>query len=215
MPDQQHPAPTAPPAPDDAPRVVALTGNPRAGSRTHAASVAVARRVAALLSPTPGTTTVGEVDLSGLAGQVLAPDAPDVDAALAQVATADVVVVATPVHKASFTGLLKAFLDRYGPDALRGVVAVPLVVPGTPAHALVGEAHLRPVLVELGAVVPTRAVVVTADLLTDPGDGRLDAALDTWLDAAAEPLRRLVRPAAEAAPAVGRPAGAVLAGVAR
>jgi FMN reductase len=49
------------------------------------------------------------------------------------------------------------------------------VVPGDPAHALVGEVHLRPVLVELGAVVPTRSLVVTADRLS-----ALDEALDAW-----------------------------------
>jgi FMN reductase len=44
-----------------------------------------------------------------------------VAAARHRVATARVVVVATPVYKASCTGLLKAFLDGYGPDALADV----------------------------------------------------------------------------------------------
>lgn len=159
-------------APDAAPgsrppAVVVLTGNPRPGSRTAAAARAVGERLTAWLQPA-GAAAAGaapapaEVDLADLALELLAAEHPRADAALRTVAAADVLVVATPVHKASFTGLLKAFLDLYGPRGLAGVVAVPLVVPGDPAHALVGEVHLRPVLVELGAVVPTRSLVVTA-----------------------------------------------------
>ena len=103
-------------------------------------------------------------------------------------ASADVLVVATPVHKASFTGLLKSFLDLYGPDALDGVSAVPLVVSAAPAHALVGEVHLRPVLVELGATVPARSLSVLDTELAD-----LTPAVDRWWQRAERPLRRSLR----------------------
>lgn len=143
--------------------VVVLTGNPRPGSRTAAAARAVGERLGAWLQPADADPALpAEIDLADLAPELLAAEHPRADAALRTVAAADVLVVATPVHKASFTGLLKAFLDLYGPRGLAGVVAVPLVVPGDLTHALVGEVHLRPVLVELGAVVPTRSLVVTA-----------------------------------------------------
>jgi len=163
------------------PDVVALSGNPRPGSRTRDAARATAARLSALLGGDPATV----VDLAELAGELLTPVHPAADAALARVAAADLVVVATPVYKASYTGLLKAFLDLYGADGLAGVVAVPLVVSGGAAHALAGEVHLRPVLVELGAVVPARSLALTEAQLGD-----LDAALDAWLARAAEPLRR-------------------------
>ncbi|WP_158375953.1 NADPH-dependent FMN reductase [Cellulosimicrobium cellulans] len=198
------------------PSVVAVSGNPRAGSRTLAAARAAAERLAALTSAEPATATaaVEVVDLATLAGELLAPAHPATDAALARVAAADVAVIATPVYKASYTGLLKAFLDLYGPDGLAGVVAVPLVVSGNPAHALAGEVHLRPVLVELGAVVPARSLTVTEAQLAD-----LDPALDAWLARAAAPLRRALglapaaEPAASAEPAAA-PAAA-LAGATR
>ncbi|WP_454048579.1 NAD(P)H-dependent oxidoreductase [Cellulomonas sp. Marseille-Q8402] len=164
------------------PAVVAVSGNPRPGSRTLLAARAAADRVAALLGGSPEVATV---DLAEIAGELLTPVHPAADAALARLAAADVAVVATPVYKASYTGLLKAFLDLYGPDGLTGVVVVPLVVSGNPAHALVGEVHLRPVLVELGAVVPTRSLTVTEGQLAD-----LDAVLDTWLVRAEPALRR-------------------------
>lgn len=165
--------------------VVALVGNPRPGSRTAGAARALADSLAARSLVGAEVRTV---DLALLAPQLFTPDASDVADARAAVAAADVVVVATPVHKASFTGLLKAFLDGYGPDALAGVVAVPLVVSGDPGHALVGEVHLRPVLVELGALVPTRSLTVVDAALADLGP-----VLERWWERAAGPLARVLR----------------------
>lgn len=164
--------------------VVALVGNPRPGSRTLAAAHALAELVA---GRTSANATVHDVELAALAGELLAREHPAADAARVTVAAAGVLVVATPVYKASFTGLLKVFLDGYGPDGLAGVVAVPLVVTGSLAHSLVGEVHLRPVLVELGATVPTRSLVVAEAELAD-----LDAVIDRWWQAARTPLLRAV-----------------------
>ncbi|TKR21932.1 NADPH-dependent oxidoreductase [Cellulomonas hominis] len=186
------------------PSVVVVSGNPRAGSRTLAAARAVAERLAALVPGDPGGPAAVEVvDLAALAGELLAPAHPAADAALARLASADLAVIATPVYKASYTGLLKAFLDLYRADGLAGVVAVPLVVSGSPAHALAGEVHLRPVLVELGAVVPARSLTLTEAQLGDLGP-----ALDAWLVRAAAPLRRALGAAADVAPAADL-AGAV------
>ncbi len=172
------------PPPGPALTVVALSGNPRPGSRTLGAAQELAALIARELGA-PGA--VAPVDLSALAGELFAAEHPAVDAALREVGAAGVLVVATPVYKASYTGLLKAFLDLYGADALAGVVTVPLVVSGSPAHALVGEVHLRPVLVELGAVLPTRAVTVTESEL-----GRIDDVLDRWWAGAGTALLRSV-----------------------
>ncbi|MFD6137614.1 NADPH-dependent FMN reductase [Isoptericola sp. NPDC056618] len=163
------------------PSVVVVSGNPRAGSRTLTAAETAARRVAELL----GAADVATIELAAFAGEILTAAHPAADAAKERLARATVAVVATPVYKASYTGLLKAFLDLYGPDGLAGVVVVPLVVSGNPAHALAGEAHLRPVLVELGAVVPTRTLTLTEAQLPDLGE-----ALDPWFARWATPLRR-------------------------
>ncbi|MFP3713823.1 NADPH-dependent FMN reductase [Puerhibacterium sp. TATVAM-FAB25] len=182
------------------PAVVVLSGNPRPGSRTLGVAETLGLRVADLL----GTDDVVTIDLAALAGQLFAADRPAVDRARDRLAGAAVAVVATPVYKASYTGLLKSFLDTYGPDGLAGVVAVPLVVSGDPAHALAGEVHLRPLLVELGAVVPARSFTVTEAQLADPAP-----AVDAWLDRWAGALARAVgAPAAAGAPAVTAPVGA-------
>lgn len=166
------------------PRAVALTGNPRTGSRTAAAAEATAARIAREIGWDGAVTAL---DLAVIGPELLAAEHPRADIALRTAADAALLVVATPVHKASFTGLLKSFLDLYGPRGLAGVVAVPLVVPGDPGHSLVGDLHLRPVLVELGAVLPTRSLVVTAADL--PG---LDDHLDTWWSTEGPALRRAV-----------------------
>ncbi|WP_082812904.1 NADPH-dependent FMN reductase [Cellulomonas timonensis] len=167
-------APTAPPTPEPRRDVVPVVGNPRAGSRTRLAaealSQAIAHRLGVGLAPT--------IDLADLAPEVFAPARPAVDDALRRLSSAQVAVIATPVYKASYTGLLKSFLDLYGADGLRGLVAVPLVVSGNPAHSLAGEVHLRPLLVELGASVPTRALALTESQL-----GALDDVVAAWLEA--------------------------------
>jgi hypothetical protein len=55
----------------------------------------------------------------------------------------------------------RAFLDRYGNNALATTVAVPVMTGAAPIHALATEVHLRPLLVELGASVPCRSLFVT------------------------------------------------------
>jgi FMN reductase len=63
---------------------------------------------------------------------------------------ADGLVVATPVFKASYSGLLKTLLDLLPQRALVGKVVLPLATGGTLAHALVIDYALRPVLTTLG-----------------------------------------------------------------
>ena len=94
------------------------------------------------------------------------------------------IVVASPTYKASYTGLLKAFLDWFSTTDLDGIVTVPVMVGAGAAHALAVEVHLRPVLIEIGATVPTRGLyVLEADL------SRLDEVIGVWLEHAAPRLR--------------------------
>jgi FMN reductase len=138
--------------------VVALVGNPRAGSRTLTVAVEAARAIGQRLN---GGDTCEVVDLAALGPHLLAPGASaGVEVALELVAEASVLVVASPTYKGTYTGLLKAFLDRLPPQALAGKAALPLLVMGDARHALAVEVHLRPLLVELGATVPTPGLAV-------------------------------------------------------
>ena len=131
------------------------------------------------------------MDLSEHAPSLFDPSAAELSRLTAEVAEADIVVFASPTYKASYTGMLKAFLDRYGGNGLAGTIAVPVMTGGWAGHSLAVEVHLRPVLVELGATVPARGLYVT-----EPEFGELDAAVARWA-ATAIPLIRGALPAHE------------------
>ncbi|MEU9832338.1 NAD(P)H-dependent oxidoreductase [Streptosporangium sp. NPDC048047] len=148
--------------------IVTLVGNPRGGSRTRIAAIAAAEAVGERIGR-DGTHEV--VDLSALGPQLLAPGpSAGVEVALELVGGADVLVVASPTYKGTYTGLLKAFLDRLPPAALAGGVALPVLVMGDPRHALAVEVHLRPLLVELGAHVPTPGLALLEAEIPDLGE---------------------------------------------
>jgi FMN reductase len=72
--------------------------------------------------------------------------------------------------------LLKAYLDWFSSTDLVGVTVVPVMVGAGLQHALAVEVHLRPVLIELGASLPTRGVYVAEDQL-----GALDDIVAGWI----------------------------------
>jgi len=152
--------------------VVAVVGNPRPASRTHGAATAAAEAIA-------GGREVEVVDLAVLAERVLVRDDPDAARAVERVLAAEALVVASPTYKATYTGLLKAFLDRIGTGALGGAPALPLMVGAGAGHALAVDVHLTPLLLELGARVPARGLyVLEAELDAVP------ARAATWAEAA-------------------------------
>ena len=71
--------------------------------------------------------------------------------ALEQVRQAEVIVIATPIYKAAYSGVLKVFLDLLPQDAFKGKTVLPLCTGGSPHHMLALDYALRPVLQSLGA----------------------------------------------------------------
>ena len=159
------------------PRVAVVVGNPKPLSRTHDAALTLADRLG-------GPDLV--VDLADVAGELFDWSSARVTGLVEQVAATDVLVVASPTYKATYTGLLKAFLDRFPHEGLAGVTAVPLMLGAAPVHALAPEHGLRPLLVELGASVPTRSLFVLDSQHDDP------APYDAWLATAGPLLRRQI-----------------------
>jgi FMN reductase len=154
-------------------RVVTIIGNPKAGSRTATVARAATN---AVISAADVQARRETVDLSALACRLLLPEASAlIEDAVEQVLGADVLVVASPTFKGTYTGLLKVFLDRLGFRALATTLALPILVMKHPEHALAVEVHMRPLLVELGATVPTPGLAVMESDL-----GRLDHILIPW-----------------------------------
>jgi len=61
------------------------------------------------------------------------------------------IIIATPIFKASFSGLLKAALDILPQFSLAGKVVLPLGTGGSLAHVLALDYSLRPVIQSMGA----------------------------------------------------------------
>jgi FMN reductase len=154
-------------------RFVIVVGNPKPASRTLTVATAAADAVTRAAGLAGDRETV---DLSVLARHLLLPEpSPAVEDAIEQVTTADLLLVASPTCKGTYTGLLKVFLDRLPHRALGGIMALPLMVMAAPQHALAVHAYLRPLLAELGAtVLASGLAILESDL------DHLDAVLDPW-----------------------------------
>jgi FMN reductase len=132
---------------------------------------------------------------------------PNIAQAVAQVASAQVVVVATPVYKAAYSGLLKVFLDLLAQTALQGKTVLPLATGGSPHHMLALDYALRPVLQSLGAKHILPGIYASDAQITSTAQGsytigtdiaaRLDDAVHTLVT---EALRPRTAPAAAFAP---------------
>ena len=116
------------------------------------------RSAAILASVGDKLQTISGVQLSSLSIRDLPPHsllhADWNNAALAQaivaVDRADALVIATPIYKAAYSGLLKAFLDLLPQYGLRDKAVLPLASGGSPHHMLALDYALRPVLQSMG-----------------------------------------------------------------
>jgi FMN reductase len=158
--------------------VFVVVGNPKPNSRTFVAASEVGRRLASAVTPPTGSAEPTVVDLIDVGAQFFEAESPTVKELVEQVCAASVVVFASPTYKATFTGLLKLFLDQMPSNALAGVVAIPMMVAGAPIHALAVDS-LRAVLIEVGASCPTPGLFVTESQLAD-----LTPVMDAWLEQA-------------------------------
>ena len=81
-------------------------------------------------------------ELGAAAQREAATDMPD--RVLSAIETADALVVATPIFKASYTGLFKHLFDLIEPKMLEGRPVLLAATGGSDRHALVIEHQLRP-----------------------------------------------------------------------
>lgn len=115
-------------------------------------------------------------DLSASALLSLDTDEPVIARALAAVRQAGAIVVATPVYKAAYSGLLKAFLDLLPQDGLAGKLVLPLATGGSQSHMLALDYALRPVLASMAARSILPSIYATSDQLGRGLDGSLNLA---------------------------------------
>jgi FMN reductase len=118
---------------------------------------------------------------------------PAVDEAVAAGSAAAVLVLATPIYRATYSGSLKAFLDLFAMESLTHTAVVLMASAGSPAHFLALDTGGRAVIASLGGwTVPTVVYATPADFTDrEPSDGLVEAsraALDqAWSMATARP----------------------------
>ncbi|MDY7990118.1 NADPH-dependent FMN reductase [Paenibacillus polymyxa] len=128
-------------------KVVILSGSPSTESRLYGL---INYTTEQLQQAGAEVTLLNVVDLPAEDLVTANFNSPDVTASLALIAAADAVIVASPVYKASYSGLLKIFLDLVPQEGLRGKPVLPLFIGGTLAHLLVIDYALKPVINALG-----------------------------------------------------------------
>jgi FMN reductase len=148
-----------------------VVGNPKPQSRTFDAARLVVRQLT-------GADPDISLDLVDFGAELLDWSSTSVADSIASIEGTDLVVFASPTYKASYTGLLKLYLDRVRGGALARVTAIPLMLGADWRHSLAPEAFLKPVLAELGASCPTRGLFLLDADITD------SAALNNWLQVA-------------------------------
>lgn len=143
-----------------------VVGNPKPKSRTFEAARLVAEKLT-------GSAPDYVLDVADLGAGLLEWGNPDVAAAVETVQAMETVVFASPTYKATYTGLMKLFLDQIPQDGLAGVTALPVMLGANPSHLLAPDLLFKPVLVELGATCPTVGLyLIDTSFAEDP---RLDA----------------------------------------
>ncbi|MFU2071658.1 NADPH-dependent FMN reductase [Bordetella hinzii] len=176
--------------------VLTLAGSPSARSR----SSSLLRHVAQALAR--HGHEISEIGLGDVPAQDLVEGryaGPAAAALRARVSAASVVVVATPIYKASFAGGLKALLDLLDEKALAGKIVLPLATGGSPAHLLALEYGLKPVLSALGARHILAGVYATDKEVVIGEDGvpRIADAIHERLDEAVASVLALAGAAAD------------------
>ncbi|MBW4444655.1 MAG: NADPH-dependent FMN reductase [Plectolyngbya sp. WJT66-NPBG17] len=130
------------------PSILAIAGSPTHPSRTHGLVEIAAKRLQ------QEGFQVDIVSVRDFPAEDLVfgrYDSAALNPVKALLEKADGVIVSTPIYKASYTGVLKAFLDLLPQKSLNCKVVLPIATGGTIAHLLAIEYALKPVLAELGA----------------------------------------------------------------
>lgn len=149
-------------------RILAVSGSPRVVSRSAKLLDHVAAHAEDLGHEVSDLRVLDLPADALLAGNT---SDPEIARSLDLLAEADGVVFATPVYKAAYTGLLKAWIDLLPQFALDGKVVLPLATGGSLAHALALDYALRPVLQSMGARHVVQGYLVVDRFIESDRDG--------------------------------------------
>jgi FMN reductase len=136
--------------------LVALNGSHSASSSTHA--------VATLAAEIYGSGEIVDLVTLDPAGLIGSNPSPDVAALLQAIDDASILVLVTPIYRATYSGLLKVVFDQLPSGGLKGKAAVLAATAGGPAHYLALDTGMRALVASLdGWTVPTVTYATPAD----------------------------------------------------
>ena len=166
-------------------RAVAISGSPRAPSK----SKALAEALLALLASAGCETRV--IDVAALPADALLArgPSPEMDDAVAAVGRAQIVVAASPTYRALYTGALKCLFDLMPPGHLAGKVCVPVLTAASPAHFLAIDHGFGPLFASLEGT-PAPGIYATDEQFAGGAPGpKLEARIEHVAQAALDLAR--------------------------
>jgi FMN reductase len=162
--------------------LVVVHAGESASSRTRAVAVAALE-----IGGGGELVELNQLSADGLLGRTADPE---VEGAVESASRASILVLASPVYRATVSGVLKAFLDRFATGALAGTAVVLVATAAIPEHYLSLDTGGRALVASLeGWTVPTVVYATPGDVV----DGVVGAAV----------RERLTRALAEAASVAG------------
>lgn len=147
--------------------LVALSGALHEPSRASTLVSAIADEVGRVTGLTASLVKLGECgrDIGSALDRSELSDA--AHAILDRIERADVLVVGTPVYRASYTGILKHLVDLIDQKALRGTPVLVAATGGSDHHSLVIEHGMKPLFAFFQAAVLPVGVYARGDEIVD------------------------------------------------
>jgi len=163
-------------------RVVILSGSPSANSRLNGLTNYVRQ---ALAEAGLQTAFIQVIDLPPEDLVYAKFNSPSIIAANELIETADAVVIASPVYKASYPGVLKAYIDLLPQKGFENKLIAPVFIAGTMAHMLAVDYALKPMLASMGANHYTKTVYATDNNVTrvETEDGQYQFTVEAEIEA--------------------------------
>lgn len=142
--------------------LVFLVGTATPPGRLHRAVLGAAERTGARgTRDIPQIVDLAHVPFSPADGRPPAAHGADLATAIDAVAGATALVIATPVYRASLTGILKNFLDHLPAEVLRDTPTGIVSMGASDHHYLGADRHLRDILAFFGAILAPTSVYLT------------------------------------------------------
>jgi FMN reductase len=149
------------------PKMVTINGSPTKLSKTGILIDATAEAIARKMPVESHRISLCDVGHEVMCGLTRPGVSADGEKLLRLVESSDLLVVGTPMYRASYTGLLKHFFDLLERDALRNRKAVLCATGANQMHTLALEHELRPLMSFFPIQTTATAIYATSGDFTD------------------------------------------------